>query len=85
MTPAKNPTILVIFGGMGDLAWRKLAPALYNLLLSQHLPDQFVVIGLDLKAGEPEDFRNRMKDGAGSFCECGQMDLARNALDKFRY
>lgn len=74
MTQAKNPTILVIFGGMGDLAWRKLAPALYNLMLSQLLPQQLVVIGLDLKAGEAEDFRKRMKDGASSFCECGQID-----------
>ena len=74
MNHEKRPTILVVFGGMGDLAWRKLAPALYNLLLSQHLPDQFVVIGLDLKEGSQEDFRKRMKDGAKNFCECEQID-----------
>jgi glucose-6-phosphate 1-dehydrogenase len=43
MTLPVEPTILVIFGGMGDLTWRKLAPALYNLLLKQQNsinPDQ---------------------------------------------
>jgi glucose-6-phosphate 1-dehydrogenase len=44
-----KPTILVIFGGMGDLTWRKLSPALYNMLLDQQLPEQFAVIGLDMK------------------------------------
>jgi len=30
---AVDPVTLVIFGGAGDLAHRKLLPALYNLLL----------------------------------------------------
>jgi glucose-6-phosphate 1-dehydrogenase len=34
--PAKiNPTIIVIFGGTGDLTWRKLIPAIYNLYLDK--------------------------------------------------
>ena len=44
-----GPTILVIFGSMGDLTWHKLAPALYNLLISRQLPEHFAVIGLDFK------------------------------------
>jgi len=32
MASPVESTILVIFGSMGDLTWRKLAPALYNLL-----------------------------------------------------
>jgi glucose-6-phosphate 1-dehydrogenase len=74
MTLLKEPSILVIFGGMGDLAWRKLAPALYNLSLNQFLPEQFAVIGVDMKAGSLDDFRQRMKDGTATFCECGQVD-----------
>src|SRR5512140_3290597 len=74
MTLQKEPTILVIFGGMGDLTWRKLAPALYNLLLDQQLPDHFAVIGLDLKVGSTDEFRQRLRDGANSFCECGEVD-----------
>ncbi len=74
MTPPTQPTVLVIFGGMGDLTWRKLAPALYNLLLDRQLPERFAVIGLDLKAGSAEDFRLRLKDGANGFCQCGGVD-----------
>jgi len=74
MTLQKEPTILVIFGGMGDLTWRKLAPALYNLLLGKRLPEHFAVMGLDMKNESPDVFRLRLRDGANSFCECGGVD-----------
>jgi glucose-6-phosphate 1-dehydrogenase len=70
----KKPTILTIFGSMGDLTWRKLAPALYNLFLEKQLPERFAVIGVDMKPGSVDDFRQRLKDGANSFCECGVVD-----------
>ncbi len=69
-----EPTILVIFGSMGDLTWRKLAPALYNLLLGQQLPEHFAVVGLDMKQASPDEFQLRLKDGANTFCECGGID-----------
>jgi glucose-6-phosphate 1-dehydrogenase len=74
MTLPLEPTILVIFGGMGDLTWRKLAPALYNLLLGKQLPERFAVIGLDLKNAGADEFSLRLRDGANSFCECGGVD-----------
>jgi glucose-6-phosphate 1-dehydrogenase len=74
MTLQKEPTIVVIFGGMGDLTWRKLAPALYNLLLAQQLPERFAVIGLDIKDGSTDEFRLRVRDGVDGFCECGEVD-----------
>ena len=33
MPVSTAPTAFVIFGGGGDLTWRKLVPALYNLWL----------------------------------------------------
>ena len=45
-----GPTIMVIFGAGGDLSWRKLSPALYNLYLDGWLSDKFTLIGLDKKA-----------------------------------
>ena len=36
----------VIFGGLGDLAGRKLVPALYNLYLRRLLPAGFAMIGI---------------------------------------
>ena len=74
MTTSVEPTILIIFGSMGDLAWRKLAPALYNLLLNQQLPGHFAVIGMDMKDGNTQAFRQRLRDGANAFCECGQVE-----------
>ena len=49
-----DPCTLVIFGAGGDLASRKLVPALYNLLLDRLLPGEFSLVG----AG-----RRPMKDG----------------------
>ncbi len=74
MTSPVEPTILVIFGSMGDLTWRKLAPALYNLLLEQQLPKHFGVIGLDIKEENRDEFQTRLRDGVNSFCECGNVD-----------
>ncbi len=73
MALSVKPTIMMIFGSMGDLTWRKLAPALYNLLLDNQLPELFGVIGLDMKEQSPEEFRQRLRDGANTFCECGKM------------
>ena len=41
----QNPCIMVIFGVNGDLAKRKLFPALYNLMAGQFLPEQFAWSG----------------------------------------
>ncbi len=59
-----QPTVLIIFGAGGDLTWRKLAPALYNLLLDKQLPERFAVIGLDMKEETLEGFNQRLRDGA---------------------
>ena len=58
---------IVIFGATGDLVWRKLAPALYNLLLNQELPEHFAVIGIGRKSKSSDEFRLRLRDGAHSF------------------
>src|SRR3954465_4659652 len=41
-----EPTTVVIFGATGDLAGRKLAPALFNLLLDGLLPDPTLIVGV---------------------------------------
>jgi glucose-6-phosphate 1-dehydrogenase len=40
-----HPTSLVIFGATGDLAKRKLLPALYNLAHEGALPEHFALVG----------------------------------------
>jgi glucose-6-phosphate 1-dehydrogenase len=41
-----HPTVLVIFGATGDLAHRKILPALYNLAHEGALPERFELIGV---------------------------------------
>lgn len=40
-----QPAAFVMFGGTGDLAARKIVPALYNLALQRLLPAAFAVVG----------------------------------------
>src|SRR6187399_3351900 len=60
---AVEPCTLVIFGGSGDLARRRLIPALYNLLLDGLLPRRYAVIGLGRKLMTDEEFRATVRDG----------------------
>ena len=46
MSRVPGPGALVIFGASGDLAHRKLLPALYNLALRNMLPSAFALIGV---------------------------------------
>ena len=51
------PTTLVIFGATGDLARRKLLPALYNLAHEGALPERFHLVGVSRKEKAHEDYR----------------------------
>jgi glucose-6-phosphate 1-dehydrogenase len=61
--PKKQPTILFIFGGSGDLTYRKLMPALYNLYLDKYLPDQFRIISIGRSDFSNTTYRNYIKKG----------------------
>ncbi len=52
-----HPTTLTIFGGTGDLAQRKLLPAIYNLAHEGALPERFNLIGVSRSEKPHEDFR----------------------------
>jgi glucose-6-phosphate 1-dehydrogenase len=69
-----NPATLVIFGAGGDLTWRKLIPAMYNLYVDHLLPNKFQVIGVDLKEMNDEDFRQHLRDGVDRFSRRGKAD-----------
>jgi glucose-6-phosphate 1-dehydrogenase len=68
-----QPCQLVIFGAPGDLAWRKLLPAVYNLNVDGVLPSHFCVVGFGLPvegtvSGDPDEWlRNRARDGIEKF------------------
>lgn len=53
--------ILVIFGATGDLAWRKLIPALFDLYKQHIFPNQFRILGTGRKNLSDADYRALMK------------------------
>lgn len=62
-----SPTILFIFGGSGDLANRKLIPALYNLFLGEQLPEKFMVVGIGRSSFGEEEYRAKLLGGIKQF------------------
>jgi glucose-6-phosphate 1-dehydrogenase len=58
---------IVIFGGSGDLAHRKLLPALYNLHVDGLLPPGFAVVGVGRKEMTDDAYRAFAKDGITQF------------------
>ena len=61
------PTTLVIFGATGDLARRKLLPALYNLAHDGALPERFYLIGVARKDKAHEDYRRECEEAIERF------------------
>src|SRR4051794_20627690 len=68
---ATEPVTLVIFGGAGDLAHRKLLPALYNLHLDGLLPPRAAIVGVGRKDYSDEQYREFAKDGVKQFSRRG--------------
>lgn len=62
-----DPTIFIIFGGGGDLAWRKLIPSLYNLQEHGSLPEKFSILLVDhLDLGGVKE-KKHLHDGVSQF------------------
>lgn len=55
--------IFVIFGATGDLAQKKLFPALYELYIKNLLPENFVIFGISRKNYSEDEFRNKISKG----------------------
>nr|WP_319394893.1 glucose-6-phosphate dehydrogenase [uncultured Desulfobacter sp.] len=71
---------IVIFGASGDLAYRKLIPALYHLFANDQLPPSFAVLGASRSDYNDETYRAKLKSSLAkqektdpkildSFCE----------------
>jgi glucose-6-phosphate 1-dehydrogenase len=61
--PKPGRCVMVILGVGGDLARRKVLPALYHLYLDGGMPDDFAIIGVERGAGITDDaFRNGVAD-----------------------
>jgi len=61
------PTTLVIFGATGDLARRKLLPALYNLAHDGALPERFHLVGVARREKAHADYRAECEQAIRQF------------------
>ena len=73
-------TTIVILGGTGDLAQRKLIPALYTLDVLGRLPANVSVIGFARAQHDDASYRDLMWKGAREF---GDQPVERKAWDRF--
>ncbi|MBX3015456.1 MAG: glucose-6-phosphate dehydrogenase [Caldilineaceae bacterium] len=58
-----EPVLIVVFGASGDLAKRKLIPAIYHLAAQKLLPAGFTVLGYARTAYEDAEFRALAENG----------------------
>ena len=67
-----EPTIIVILGATGDLTWRKLVPAIYNLYLDGWMHENFAMIGVGHSTQTELQFRKHLQDGVDKFSRRGK-------------
>jgi glucose-6-phosphate 1-dehydrogenase len=71
------PQTLVLFGASGDLARRKLLPALYDLAYDGLMPERYAIVGSGGSRLGDADFRERARGAVEEF--------ARHRLDEDRW
>jgi glucose-6-phosphate 1-dehydrogenase len=80
------PTTLVIFGATGDLAMRKLLPALYNLAHEGALPERFHLVGVSRKDKQHEAYRAECEEAIRRFSRRKpEDDVLKSLLDNVKY
>src|SRR6201995_755043 len=62
-----GPCAMVIFGAGGDLRKRLLFPGVYNLPVTQLLPEKFAIVGVDIADRSVDDWQKSLRDMLESF------------------
>ncbi len=84
-TPVRS-TALVIFGAGGDLASRKLLPAIYNLAHEGALPEHIQLVGISRAEMNDEEFREQARDSINRFSRRSpDTDVLTGLLSNCRY
>lgn len=71
-----DPFDLVIFGGTGDLARRKILPALYRRFLDGQMPPEARIIGAARTQQSAEEWRGWVAQALEEFVPAGRRDAA---------
>jgi len=61
-----DPCIFVIFGGTGDLAKKKLVPALYHLYRASELPRSFAIVGCASSQLSDDGYRDWVREAVAT-------------------
>jgi glucose-6-phosphate 1-dehydrogenase len=77
----------VLFGGTGDLAKRKIFPALYNLFLEEKLPEAFSIVALGRHEMTTDELNSSLENSLSSFSrrKVTDTDKMQQFLKLFRY
>jgi len=89
VTPAGReapPAVLVVMGATGDLAHRKLYPALGSLAAEDRLPEPFAVVGVARTEMSDDDFAEQVRKAvAGSEAPPGALAAIEDHATTYRY
>jgi glucose-6-phosphate 1-dehydrogenase len=81
-----HPTTVVIFGGTGDLAHRKLLPAFYNLAHEGALPERFNLIAVSRSDIPHGDYRAMAKESIEQYSRREpDPQVLEKLMDRVRY
>ena len=69
-----DPSVLVLFGATGDLAHRKVVPALYQLWRTNLLPHEFMVVAVGRRPYDNDTFRDEIRGGLEKYCRVLPLD-----------
>lgn len=80
-----EPFTLVIFGATGDLASRKLWPALFGLWQGEHLCGEFSIVGIGRRDKSDEEFRHDVQHALAEFRKDSPADGRKRFLEHVCY
>jgi glucose-6-phosphate 1-dehydrogenase len=70
----REPVTVVLFGASGDLAKRKIIPAMYDLAIHNSLGPRYAIVGFARTPMSDERFRSTAAEAAKSISEVGPID-----------
>jgi glucose-6-phosphate 1-dehydrogenase len=82
-----DPSILALFGATGDLAHRKVIPAMYHLWRTNLLPHEFVLLAIGRREYDDDAFRAEIRTSLEQFSRVLPLDEAawRSFSERIRY
>jgi len=72
-----EPCAVILFGASGDLAKRKVIPAMYDLAQHNSLGERYAIVGFARTTMTDESFRSSIGEAAKTISEVGPIDPAK--------